>query len=246
MTNGTIKKVVADRGFGFITAEDGKEYFFHRGGLQAPARLRPPHRRREGRVRGRAEPQGPARDPGQRGLTGRRPIIDGGRRSRAPAAPSGGRSRRQPGIGCRHAHRPKRSPAISDYRVRFDVPAASLRHRHVHPDLAASVGDHQVVALHPPVRARPYPPRSVTASVATCRADYLGRRRSLERGRRRRRLDPARVRDLGRPRRRVRPRLRAGAATPVVTTLHTVLRRPTPAPAGDPRRARRRCRRRRS
>ena len=36
MTNGTIKKVVADRGFGFITAEDGKEYFFHRGGLQAP------------------------------------------------------------------------------------------------------------------------------------------------------------------------------------------------------------------
>ncbi len=36
MTNGTIKKVVADRGFGFISAEDGKEYFFHRGGLQAP------------------------------------------------------------------------------------------------------------------------------------------------------------------------------------------------------------------
>ena len=36
MTTGTIKKVVADRGFGFITAEDGKEYFFHRDGLQAP------------------------------------------------------------------------------------------------------------------------------------------------------------------------------------------------------------------
>ncbi len=35
MTTGTIKKVIADRGFGFITAEDGKEYFFHRGGLQA-------------------------------------------------------------------------------------------------------------------------------------------------------------------------------------------------------------------
>jgi CspA family cold shock protein len=34
MTTGTIKKVVADRGFGFIAAEDGKEYFFHRGGLQ--------------------------------------------------------------------------------------------------------------------------------------------------------------------------------------------------------------------
>ncbi len=36
MTTGTIKKVIADRGFGFIAAEDGKEYFFHRGGLVAP------------------------------------------------------------------------------------------------------------------------------------------------------------------------------------------------------------------
>ena len=34
MTTGTIKKVVSDRGFGFITAEDTKEYFFHRGGLE--------------------------------------------------------------------------------------------------------------------------------------------------------------------------------------------------------------------
>ena len=30
---GTIKKLVSDRGFGFIAAEDGKEYFFHRSGL---------------------------------------------------------------------------------------------------------------------------------------------------------------------------------------------------------------------
>ncbi len=35
MATGTVKKVVSDRGFGFITAEDGKEYFFHRSGLQA-------------------------------------------------------------------------------------------------------------------------------------------------------------------------------------------------------------------
>jgi CspA family cold shock protein len=35
MATGTIKKVVSDRGFGFITAEDGKEYFFHRNSLQA-------------------------------------------------------------------------------------------------------------------------------------------------------------------------------------------------------------------
>jgi CspA family cold shock protein len=35
VTTGTIKKVIADRGFGFISAEDGKEYFFHRSSLQA-------------------------------------------------------------------------------------------------------------------------------------------------------------------------------------------------------------------
>ncbi|HET7676632.1 MAG TPA: cold shock domain-containing protein [Candidatus Limnocylindrales bacterium] len=35
MATGTVKKVIADRGFGFITAEDGKDYFFHRDGLEA-------------------------------------------------------------------------------------------------------------------------------------------------------------------------------------------------------------------
>jgi cold shock protein len=35
MTTGTIKKVVADRGFGFIAADDTKEYFFHRNSLDA-------------------------------------------------------------------------------------------------------------------------------------------------------------------------------------------------------------------
>jgi CspA family cold shock protein len=29
MINGRVKKVVYDRGFGFIAADDGKEYFFH-------------------------------------------------------------------------------------------------------------------------------------------------------------------------------------------------------------------------
>jgi CspA family cold shock protein len=33
MTTGTVKKVISDRGFGFITGEDGKEYFFHKDGL---------------------------------------------------------------------------------------------------------------------------------------------------------------------------------------------------------------------
>ena len=33
MATGTVKKVVAERGFGFISAEDGKDYFFHRSSL---------------------------------------------------------------------------------------------------------------------------------------------------------------------------------------------------------------------
>jgi cold shock protein len=35
VTTGTIKKVVADRGFGFITTADAKEYFFHRNSLDS-------------------------------------------------------------------------------------------------------------------------------------------------------------------------------------------------------------------
>ena len=34
-TNGSIKKIVADRGFGFIVADDAKEYFFHSDGLDS-------------------------------------------------------------------------------------------------------------------------------------------------------------------------------------------------------------------
>jgi len=33
MAAGTIKKLVSDRGFGFITGDDGKDYFFHRDSL---------------------------------------------------------------------------------------------------------------------------------------------------------------------------------------------------------------------
>ena len=35
MATGTIKRVVSDRGFGFIAADDEKEYFFHRDGLDS-------------------------------------------------------------------------------------------------------------------------------------------------------------------------------------------------------------------
>lgn len=33
MTTGTVKKVISGRGFGFISAPDGREYFFHKDGL---------------------------------------------------------------------------------------------------------------------------------------------------------------------------------------------------------------------
>ena len=32
---GTVKRVIADKGFGFISGEDGKEYFFHRSACNA-------------------------------------------------------------------------------------------------------------------------------------------------------------------------------------------------------------------
>lgn len=35
MATGTIKKVISERGFGFIGTEEGKDYFFHKDGLGA-------------------------------------------------------------------------------------------------------------------------------------------------------------------------------------------------------------------
>jgi CspA family cold shock protein len=35
MTTGTIKRLVRERGFGFIQASDGSEIFFHRSALAA-------------------------------------------------------------------------------------------------------------------------------------------------------------------------------------------------------------------
>ena len=35
MATGTVKKVVSERGFGFITGDDAKDYFFHRASVDA-------------------------------------------------------------------------------------------------------------------------------------------------------------------------------------------------------------------
>ena len=34
MTRGIVRKVIADRGYGFITGDDRKDYFFHRSGVE--------------------------------------------------------------------------------------------------------------------------------------------------------------------------------------------------------------------
>ena len=31
--NGTVKRLVSEKGFGFVAAEDGQEYFFHQSAL---------------------------------------------------------------------------------------------------------------------------------------------------------------------------------------------------------------------
>lgn len=34
MATGTVKRVISDRGFGFILGDDAKEYFFHRDAVE--------------------------------------------------------------------------------------------------------------------------------------------------------------------------------------------------------------------
>jgi CspA family cold shock protein len=36
-TTGTIKRLVRDKGFGFVAAQDGTEYFFHQSACQGVA-----------------------------------------------------------------------------------------------------------------------------------------------------------------------------------------------------------------
>ena len=77
MATGTIKKIVADRGFGFITGEDGKDYFFHRDSLVPPLSF--------DRIGGGEPvtyevedgPKGPAREQGERRVVESRLRLPG-------------------------------------------------------------------------------------------------------------------------------------------------------------------------
>lgn len=39
-TTGTVKRLVSDKGFGFVAAADGNEYFFHRSACETFETLR--------------------------------------------------------------------------------------------------------------------------------------------------------------------------------------------------------------
>src|SRR5207237_9237610 len=86
MPTGTIKKLVSDRGFGFIAAEDGKEYFFHRSGLDSSLNFDSLNGGESRHLRGRAEPEGTPRNPRagrlnrSRSLTKKAPPEHSGRR----------------------------------------------------------------------------------------------------------------------------------------------------------------------
>ncbi len=77
MTTGTIKKVVADRGFGFIAAEDEKEYFFHRGGLDSSLDFDRLVGGERVQFEIEHEPQGPARESGAIRLVSRPAALGG-------------------------------------------------------------------------------------------------------------------------------------------------------------------------
>jgi CspA family cold shock protein len=38
--NGTIKRLVSEKGFGFVAGQDGREYFFHQSACQSFESLR--------------------------------------------------------------------------------------------------------------------------------------------------------------------------------------------------------------
>ena len=77
MTTGTIKKVVADRGFGFIAAEDAKEYFFHRGGLDSTLDFDRLMGGEKVEFEIEQSPKGPRASQVARGLAARRPATRG-------------------------------------------------------------------------------------------------------------------------------------------------------------------------
>ena len=162
MTTGTIKKVVADRGFGFIAAEDAKEYFFHRGGLDSSLDFDRLIGGERVEFEIETEPQGSARYQGARRLTRavRRPPRHAGARgepaSHVPAIGRGGRHRltapSDAGAPTERSSVIVRTAFVSTYPPR----RCGIAIFHPRP----GVGDAaivKIVALHPTGRSAPYP-----------------------------------------------------------------------------------------
>ena len=224
MTTGTIKKVVADRGFGFISAEDDEGILLPSRRPRLPRSISTALSAASASSSSRAEPQGPARQ--QRAL--RLAVSSGpppaGRSSDLRTAVAPSRPPRPPDSGTcplpeRLSERPsrlrtgvrrsiERTYVIVTDRVRFQLSAAPVRHRDVHPRPGGRDGRPRDRRPAPTRARHAVPPRGPSPDPPR-RARRLRRDRRGARRLRRGRLDPARLRHLGRRRRRVRLRLRA-------------------------------------
>ena len=237
MTTGTIKKVVADRGFGFITAEDAKEYFFHRGGLDSSLDFD----RLVGGERVEFEieqsPKGPRASARALRLDrSSRPVLPDGpppplarRRPRAPRGAAAARTLATP----RRCRRPGRSDAIVRTAFVSTYPPRRCGIATFTQDLVGATGEREIVALHPPGTNLLYPAEVHHRIRRDEPGDYARTARALARC-----ADVVSIQHEygiwgGDDGAYVLDFVRALDA-PAVATLHTVLRHADPAPARDP------------
>ena len=186
MTTGTIKKIVADRGFGFITAEDGKEYFFHHESCRPRSSSTAWSAASGSRSRSRRPPRDPARTRSARpdGASPSSPVRRRSLRAGSAAPSSGTRS-----AGDRQLEGSSRSA----HCVRLHLRAAPMRHRHVHPRPRGGRGTPPGHRPASALRAGSYPTEVRQRIRRDVRSDYLGAARALNSSSVEHRLGAARV-----------------------------------------------------
>ena len=109
-----------------------------------PPRLRSPRRRRACLVRNRDQPQGPARRSGQRSLVAVRHSRPGRRQAQGPRS-------RNPAVQLKRSQLISRTAFVSTYSPR-QCGIATFTY-----DLATTVGEREIVAIHPSTEPGPYP-----------------------------------------------------------------------------------------